>query len=52
MLKTGFINDLAFTSDGSEVICGVGQEHKYGRWWKIGDAKNSIVRISIKYSTE
>jgi len=48
----GFINDMIFSSDGSKLICAVGQEHKYGRWWKIKDAKNSIVTISITYSNE
>ncbi|XP_015609641.1 U3 small nucleolar RNA-interacting protein 2 isoform X2 [Cephus cinctus] len=44
---TGFINALAFTPDGHHLIVGVGQEHKLGRWWRIPEAKNSIVVIPL-----
>lgn len=44
---TGFINALVFTPDGSTLIAGVGQEHRLGRWWRIAEAKNSIVIIPL-----
>ncbi|XP_078048603.1 U3 small nuclear riboprotein factor 55K [Augochlora pura] len=44
---TGFINSLYFTPDGTELIAGVGQEHRLGRWWRIPEAKNSIVIIPL-----
>ncbi|XP_033334240.2 U3 small nuclear riboprotein factor 55K [Megalopta genalis] len=44
---TGFINALYFTPDGTELIAGVGQEHRLGRWWRIPEAKNSIVIIPL-----
>ncbi|CAK9826238.1 U3 small nucleolar RNA-interacting protein 2 [Anthophora retusa] len=43
----GFINALCFTSDGTQLIAGVGQEHRLGRWWRIPEAKNSIVIIPL-----
>jgi ribosomal RNA-processing protein 9 len=43
----GFVNSLIFTSDGKYLIAGIGQEHKLGRWWRIPQAKNSIVIIPL-----
>lgn len=43
----GFINAMAFTSDGDYLIVGVGQEHRLGRWWKIREAKNGILIIPL-----
>lgn len=43
----GFINALVFTPDGTQLIAAVGQEHRLGRWWRISDAKNSIVIIPL-----
>ncbi|XP_076176104.1 U3 small nuclear riboprotein factor 55K [Ptiloglossa arizonensis] len=43
----GFINTLFFTPDGTQLIAGVGQEHRLGRWWRIPEAKNSIVIIPL-----
>lgn len=36
----GFVNDLKFSSDGSKLIAACGQEHRFGRWWMLKDAKN------------
>ncbi|EFN73892.1 U3 small nucleolar RNA-interacting protein 2 [Camponotus floridanus] len=44
---TGFINALAFTSDGNQLIAGVGTEHRNGNWWRIPEAKNAIVIIPL-----
>lgn len=44
---TGFVNSLAFTSDGKSLIAAVGQEHRLGRWWRIQKAKNSIVIVPL-----
>ncbi|XP_076236755.1 U3 small nuclear riboprotein factor 55K isoform X5 [Calliopsis andreniformis] len=44
---TGFVNALLFTPDGTELIAGIGQEHRLGRWWRIPEAKNSIVIIPL-----
>lgn len=38
----GFINDLQFTSDGSKIVAACGQEHRFGRWWKLKSAKNCM----------
>lgn len=38
----GFVNDLRFTSDGAKLIAACGQEHKFGRWWKIKGTKNCL----------
>ncbi|XP_050459975.1 U3 small nucleolar RNA-interacting protein 2 [Cataglyphis hispanica] len=44
---TGFINALTFTPDGNQLIAGVGTEHRNGSWWRIPEAKNSIVIIPL-----
>lgn len=44
----GFINSLQFSSDGTLLVAGVGQEHTLGRWWRIKEAKNGIVIIPLK----
>lgn len=43
----GFINSLLFTPDGENLIVGVGQEHKSGRWWRIPQAKNRIIIVPL-----
>lgn len=44
----GFVNSLAFSSDGKMLIAGLGQEHRLGRWWRNGSAKNEILIIPLK----
>ncbi|GFR19089.1 u3 small nucleolar RNA-interacting protein 2 [Trichonephila clavata] len=44
----GFVNSLKFSLSGKYLIAGIGQEHRLGRWWKVKDAKNSIVLLSWK----
>lgn len=41
----GFVNSLAFSNDGSKLVAAIGQEHRLGRWWKIKEAKNSVLVI-------
>jgi len=43
----GFINALAFSSDGKLLIAGIGQEHRLGRWWRNPSAKNEILVIPL-----
>ncbi|VDN07123.1 unnamed protein product [Thelazia callipaeda] len=45
--QIGFINRICFSYDGDEVACAVGQEHKFGRWWKIPEAKNVVTVFSL-----
>jgi len=45
----GFINGLKFIENGKKLVCAVGQEHKNGRWWKVNDAKNSVVVIPLTF---
>lgn len=44
----GVINSLAFTTSGSHLLVGVGQEHKMGRWYTEKSARNSVVVIPLK----
>ncbi|XP_068702337.1 U3 small nucleolar RNA-interacting protein 2-like isoform X1 [Montipora foliosa] len=44
----GFVNALAFSSDGNTLIAGVGQEHRLGRWWRLKNAKNSLCIIHLQ----
>lgn len=43
----GFVNSLAFTNDGTKLIAAIGQEHRLGRWWRIKEAKNTIMIIPL-----
>ncbi|EAL60740.1 hypothetical protein DDB_G0293412 [Dictyostelium discoideum AX4] len=44
----GFVNDLKFAHDCSFLLAAVSKEHKFGRWKKIGSAKNSLLLINLK----
>lgn len=46
----GFVNSMHFTSDGKQLYAAVGQEHKAGRWFKFGTAKNGlqVVNFTLK----
>lgn len=46
----GFINNIHFAGDGKLLYAAVGQEHKAGRWFKMGSAKNGllVVNFSLK----
>lgn len=39
---------MEFTNDGLHLVAAVGQEHRFGRWWRIKQAKNSVVIIPLK----
>ncbi|XP_076066763.1 U3 small nuclear riboprotein factor 55K isoform X2 [Oratosquilla oratoria] len=43
----GIVNSMCFTSDGSHLVVGVGQEHKLGRWYTDKTAKNSVCVIPL-----
>lgn len=43
----GFINDLKFSKDGTKLVAAVGQEHRFGRWWKIKEARNCMRIIDV-----
>ncbi|XP_041457872.1 U3 small nucleolar RNA-interacting protein 2-like isoform X1 [Lytechinus variegatus] len=43
----GFINSMQFSSDGTFLVAGVGQEHRLGRWWRLKEAKNSIAILKL-----
>lgn len=46
----GFINDIRFTPDGTKIIVACGQEHKFGRWWKIKNSKNCMKIFEVAES--
>lgn len=43
----GFVNSLQFSPTGDKLFIGVGQEHRLGRWWRIKEARNSIVIVPL-----
>lgn len=47
----GFINSMQFTTDGKMLYAAVGQEHKSGRWFKIGEAKNGLLVVNFKHKS-
>ena len=46
-MQAGFIYSLVFSSSGNCLVAGVGQEHRFGRWWRDRNCKNGVVRISL-----
>lgn len=44
----GFINSLVFTKDGSKIVAAVGQEHKFGRWWRVKGSKNAVYVVTLR----
>ncbi|XP_005177615.2 U3 small nucleolar RNA-interacting protein 2 [Musca domestica] len=48
----GFVNSLVFNADGTKLYAAVGQEHRWGRWWRLTDAKNHIVVIDLLKASE
>lgn len=38
----GFVNDLRFNRSGDKLFAACGQEHKFGRWWKIKGPLNRV----------
>lgn len=45
----GFINNLAFANGGRQLLVAVGQEHRLGRWWRIGKAKNAVLIFDLEW---
>ena len=45
--KCGFINVMKWTEKGDKIICGIGTEHRLGRWEHINGAKNGIAIIKL-----
>ncbi|XP_063361897.1 U3 small nucleolar RNA-interacting protein 2 [Cydia amplana] len=43
----GFVNSMHFTSDGTQLYAAIGQEHKSGRWFKVGSAKNGVLVVNF-----
>lgn len=43
----GFVNSMHFTSDGTQLYAAIGQEHKSGRWFKAGSAKNGVLVVNF-----
>lgn len=43
----GFVNDLSFSHDGRKLVAVCGQEHKFGRWWKLKKAKNCLQILDV-----
>lgn len=43
----GFVNDLCFTSDGSKLAAACGQEHRFGRWWKLRGSRNNLKMFDV-----
>jgi len=49
---TGFVNSLSFSRSGRYLVAGVGQEHRFGRWWRLQEARNGILIIRLPVKTE
>ncbi|XP_060525826.1 U3 small nucleolar RNA-interacting protein 2 [Cylas formicarius] len=41
----GFVNSIAFTSDGQYLLVAVSREYRFGRWDCVKDAKNCVLVI-------
>eukprot|EP00483_Globobulimina_turgida_P004433 UN04442 len=45
--KCGFVNVMKWSEKGDKIICGIGTEHRLGRWDHIKGAKNGIAVIKL-----
>jgi len=45
--QVGFVNALTFSSSGSMLVAGLGQEHRMGRWTSVKEGKNLVRVIPI-----
>lgn len=43
----GYINSIQFSTSGKYLVVGVGQEHRFGRWQRIGSARNTVYTIDL-----
>ena len=43
----GFVNSLEFSSNARQLVVGVGQEHRLGRWERIPEARNSVLVFDL-----
>lgn len=48
---SGCVNSMQFTSNGSMLYAAVGQEHKTGRWFKFGSAKNGLLVVNFNFKS-
>ncbi len=46
-MQSGFVNDLAFTHGGEHLVAAVGQEHRFGRWWRERKCRNRVAVIPM-----
>jgi ribosomal RNA-processing protein 9 len=46
-MQPGYINSLHFSRSGKYLVAGIGQEHRFGRWARIPEAKNGICIIPL-----
>jgi len=44
------VNSLLFSINGDWLVAGLGQEHRFGRWWKEAGAKNRVAVVPLKNS--
>jgi ribosomal RNA-processing protein 9 len=45
----GFVNDIGINKSGNVIVCATGDEHRLGRWEKVGTGKNNrFVIVKIK----
>mmetsp|Transcript_9002 Transcript_9002/g.11232 ORF Transcript_9002/g.11232 Transcript_9002/m.11232 type:complete len:519 (+) Transcript_9002:20-1576(+) len=45
--KGGFINSMKWNNKGDKIICGIGREHRFGRWLSCNGARNGICIIKL-----
>ena len=46
-LQAGFINSLVFSRGGDFLVAAVGQEHRFGRWWKEKGVRNTVAILPL-----
>lgn len=44
----GFVNGLFFSQSGKFLIAAIGQEHKWGRWQRVREARNGVLLIPLQ----
>ena len=46
-VAAGFVNALQLSPNGRFIMAAVGQEHRLGRWSRIAEARNGVIKLPL-----
>lgn len=45
--QVGWINGIEFAKSGRFAVLAVGQEHRFGRWVRVAEARNGLCLVNL-----